>query len=86
MLKLALEQSNGIVMRTDFRIKVLVLMPLVFILLFDSCKQEDQHPEQPKLITLFSWNEWVEGGYLLPDMRWGYGYLEALEKTLKTER
>lgn len=26
--------------------------------------------DQTRLITLFSWNEWVEGGYLLPDMRW----------------
>jgi hypothetical protein len=33
-------------------------------------------------MTVFSWNEWVEGGYLLPDMRWGYGYLEALEEAL----
>ena len=40
------------------------------------------HPDQPGLITVFSWNEWVEGGYLLPDMRWGFGYLEALEKGL----
>jgi hypothetical protein len=41
-----------------------------------------EHPDQPKLITLFSWNEWVEGGYLLPDMRWNYGYLEAVEKVI----
>lgn len=41
------------------------------------------HPDQPPLITLFSWNEWVEGGYLLPDMRWGFGYLEAVEKVMK---
>ena len=41
-----------------------------------------EHPEQPELITLFSWNEWVEGGYLLPDMRWEYGYLEAVEKVM----
>ena len=42
----------------------------------------DEHPDQIKLITLFSWNEWVEGGYLLPDMRWDYGYLEAVEKVM----
>jgi len=45
----------------------------------------DEHPDQPRLITLFSWNEWVEGGYLLPDMRWEYGYLEAVEKVIKRE-
>ena len=39
----------------------------------------DNHPGQPKLITLFSWNEWVEGGYLLPDMKYGFGHLEAVQ-------
>lgn len=39
----------------------------------------DAHPEQPKLITVFSWNEWIEGGYLLPDMKYGFGYLEAVK-------
>jgi len=43
----------------------------------------DQHPDQPRLITVFSWNEWVEGGYLLPDMRWEFGYLEAVENVMK---
>jgi len=42
----------------------------------------DLHPEQPRLITIFSWNEWVEGGYLLPDMRWNFGYLEAVKKVM----
>ena len=42
----------------------------------------DQHPDQPKLITLFSWNEWVEGGYLLPDTKYGYEYLEAVKDVI----
>jgi hypothetical protein len=46
----------------------------------------DAHPDQPRLITLFSWNEWVEGGYLLPDMRWGYGYLEAVDHVINRKR
>ena len=42
----------------------------------------DKHPDQPRMITVFSWNEWVEGGYLLPDMRWEFGYLEAVKKVV----
>jgi hypothetical protein len=40
----------------------------------------DAHPRQAPLVTLNSWNEWTEGSYLLPDMRWGYGYLEAVRE------
>lgn len=40
----------------------------------------DAHPEQPKLITVFSWNEWVEGSYLLPDMKYGFQHLEAVQR------
>ncbi|MDA3797769.1 MAG: glycoside hydrolase family 99-like domain-containing protein [Kiritimatiellae bacterium] len=38
----------------------------------------DNHPDQAPLVTLNSWNEWTEGSYLLPDMRWGYRYLQAV--------
>ena len=38
----------------------------------------DAHPDQPKLITINAWNEWVEGSYLEPDERFGMGYLEAV--------
>ena len=38
----------------------------------------DAHPDQPKLITINAWNEWVEGSYLLPDKVTGFGYLEAV--------
>lgn len=34
-------------------------------------------------IFLFAWNEWAEGGYLEPDQKNGYGYLEAIRDTLK---
>ena len=41
-----------------------------------------EHPDQTKLITINSWNEWVEGSYLEPDMKWGYGYLEAVKEVM----
>jgi hypothetical protein len=41
-----------------------------------------KHPQQPKLIIINAWNEWVEGSYLEPDMQWGYGYLEAVKKAM----
>lgn len=45
----------------------------------------DDRPDQPKLITVFSWNEWVEGSYLLPDMKYGFSYLEAVKKVMNEE-
>lgn len=42
----------------------------------------DDRPDQPNLITLFSWNEFVEGSYLLPCMKYGFGYLEAVRKVM----
>lgn len=42
----------------------------------------DEHPDQPKLLTIFSWNEWVEGGYLLPDVKYGFDYLDAVKKVM----
>ncbi len=51
-------------------------------LLAKAKKYADSHPEQPKLITINAWNEWVEGSYLLPDMLNGFGYLEAVKEVI----
>lgn len=45
----------------------------------------DDHPEQPKIITVFSWNEWIEGSYLLPDIKYGFGHLEAVREVITGE-
>ena len=42
----------------------------------------ETHPDQPRLITVNSWNEWTEGSYLEPDTQWGYGYLEAVKDVM----
>jgi len=54
-------------------------------LLSKAKKYADSHPEQPKLITINAWNEWVEGSYLLPDMLHGFGYLEAVKEVINGE-
>jgi hypothetical protein len=33
-----------------------------------------------RIIMLKSWNEWAEGNYMEPDLKWGYEYLECLKK------
>lgn len=43
----------------------------------------DQHPDQPRLITINAWNEWAEGSYLEPDTTYKYGFLEAVKKVFK---
>ena len=42
----------------------------------------NSHPNQPKIITVNAWNEWVEGAYLLPDMKYGFSYLEAVKEVM----
>ncbi|MGV8135745.1 MAG: glycoside hydrolase family 99-like domain-containing protein [Mangrovibacterium sp.] len=54
-------------------------------LLSKAKKYADSHPEQPRLITINAWNEWVEGSYLLPDMLNGFGYLESVKKVMNGE-
>lgn len=52
------------------------------VLLEKARKYADSHPEQPRLITINAWNEWVEGSYLLPDMLNGFGYLQAVRDVI----
>jgi hypothetical protein len=54
--------------------------PASFAMLLLKAKEYvNSHPEQPKIIVINAWNEWVEGSYLLPDMLNGFGYLEAVK-------
>ena len=34
------------------------------------------------MIFMYAWNEWAEGGYLEPDEKNGYAYLEGIKKAL----
>lgn len=39
-------------------------------------------PEPRKIAFLKSWNEWGEGNYMEPDMKYGHGYINALKAAL----
>lgn len=39
-------------------------------------------PAARRVAFLKSWNEWGEGNYMEPDLRFGHGYLDALHKAL----
>jgi lipopolysaccharide biosynthesis protein len=41
-----------------------------------------EEPVEHRLLFLKSWNEWAEGNYMEPDLRFGRGYLEALRAEL----
>ncbi len=48
-------------------------------LVLASVKEKD--PEH-RIIFLKSWNEWAEGNYIEPDLKFGRGYLEALKEAI----
>ncbi len=40
-----------------------------------------KQPEH-KILFLRSWNEWAEGNYVEPDLKYGHGFLEAIKKAI----
>lgn len=41
-----------------------------------------EKPADEQIIFIRSWNEWAEGNYMEPDLKFGRGYLEALKEAL----
>jgi hypothetical protein len=39
-----------------------------------------------KIIFLKSWNEWAEGNYMEPDLKYGKGYLNMLKQALEEKK
>lgn len=48
----------------------------------DALHRIEGKPRELRLVFLKSWNEWAEGNYVEPDLRFGHGYLEALRSEL----
>lgn len=42
-----------------------------------------QKPIEKRLIIVKSWNEWGEGNYMEPDIKYGKGYIKALSKAIE---
>lgn len=42
-------------------------------------------PADRRFLIIKSWNEWAEGNYMEPDLKFGKGYLEALKEELSCE-
>ncbi|PBJ13871.1 glycoside hydrolase family 99-like domain-containing protein [Flavobacterium sp. ACN6] len=49
----------------------------------DALKLVTAKSEDKKIIFLKSWNEWAEGNYMEPDLKYGMDYLKALQKVVK---
>jgi hypothetical protein len=45
-------------------------------------KQVLRKPDDRKIVILKSWNEWAEGNYIEPDLRFGRQYLEVLKESI----
>jgi len=39
-------------------------------------------PDEHKILFLRSWNEWGEGNYVEPDLKYGHGFLNAIKESI----
>ena len=49
----------------------------------DALKLVENKNDEHKIIFLQAWNEWGEGNYMEPDLKYGKKYLEALQRALQ---
>ncbi len=47
-------------------------------------KKIENKPFEERFLVVKSWNEWAEGNYLEPDLRYGHGYLRALYNAISS--
>ncbi len=57
--------------------------PEKFELYFDKLVKKSKLEYENDYIFIFAWNEWGEGGYLEPDQKNKFGYLEAIKNVME---
>ncbi len=50
---------------------------------FKQLVENTKHYYHTDMVFIFAWNEWAEGGYLEPDERFEFGYLNAIKEVIK---
>ena len=48
----------------------------------DALKIVEGRPLEHKILFLRSWNEWGEGNYVEPDLKYGHGFLDAIKECI----
>lgn len=51
--------------------------------LIDALEIVAEKTDEHKILFLQSWNEWAEGNYVEPDIKYGHGYIDVLKKHLR---
>ena len=48
----------------------------------EAVKIVEGRPLEHKILFLRSWNEWGEGNYVEPDLKYGHGFLDAIKECI----
>ena len=49
----------------------------------DALKVIEEKDDEHRILFLRAWNEWAEGNYVEPDLKYGHGFLDALARAIK---
>lgn len=52
----------------------------------DALKTVENKSDEHKIVFIKSWNEWAEGNYMEPDLKFGKQYLEVLKEELERQK
>ena len=59
-----------------------ILAQIIGILAISFWAISIQEKEQYKILFLQAWNEWGEGCYVEPDIKYGHAYLDAIKNVI----